>query len=108
MLLLNYHTHIWCLSLSQLSQTSDSGSDRSSSSCRNSVCTTSNDLLTGATLPDTGSLSLDSLLTAEGAVVSRMLLNFELLALSSQRRTVSDTVFTSDSDFLSSLRPILC
>lgn len=34
-----------------------------------------------------------------------MLLDFELLALSSERRTVSDTVLTGDSNLLCSLSP---
>lgn len=46
-------------------------------------------------------------LTTEGTVVLGVLLDLHLLGLSSQRRTISDTELTSDSDLLSSLSPSL-
>lgn len=93
------------LSLNQLSQTSDGRSDCGSSSSRDGISTTSDGLVASLALPDTSSLSLNGLLSAERAVVSSMLLDLELLTLSSQRRTVSNTVFTGDSNLFSSLRP---
>lgn len=56
-------------------------------------------------MPDASSSSLGGSLAAERAVVLGVLLNLQLLGLSSQRRTVSDTKLTSDTDLLSSLRP---
>lgn len=95
------------LGLSHVSQTTDGRSDSGSSSSRNSVSTTSNGLLTRLAVPDTSSVSLNRSLTAERTVVLGVLLNFQLLGLSSQGRTVSDTELTSDSDLLSSLSPEL-
>ena len=94
------------LSLSHLSQSSDSRSDGRSSSGGHSVGTTSDSLSAGSASPDTDSTSLDRLLTTEGAVVSSVLLDLKLLNLSSQRRTVSDTVLTGDTNLLSSLGPV--
>lgn len=94
------------LSLSHFSQSSDGRSDSGGSSSGNGVSTTSNGLLTGRTSPDTSSTSLDGLLTTERTLVSSVLLNFQLLDLSSQRGTVTDTVLTCDTDLLSSLSPV--
>lgn len=95
-----------CLSLSQLSQTSDGRSDGGSSSGGNGVSTTSNGLVTGVTVPDTGSVSLHRLLTTEGTVVTSVLLNLQFLGLTTQGGTVTDTKFTSDTNFFSSLSPV--
>ena len=112
LLLLNYHRYtkrkvciVTHLSLNQLSQTSDGRSDGGSSSSRDGVRTTGDGLVASLAFPDTSSLSLNGLLSAERTVVSRVLLNLKLLTLSSQRRTVSDTVFTGDSNLFSSFRP---
>lgn len=51
--------------------------------------TSSNDLLAGAALPDSDGLSLDGVLAAEGADVSRVLRHFHLLHLLTQGGTVS-------------------
>lgn len=98
--------NVTSLSFDHVSQSSDGRSDSGSGSGRNGVSTTSNGLLTRRTVPDTGSTSFDSLLTTEGTVVSGVLLHFQLLDLSSQRRTVTDTVLTSDTNLLSSLSPV--
>lgn len=95
------------LSFSHFSQSSDGRSDSGGSSGGDSVSTTSDSLLTRRTSPDTGSTSLDGLLTTERAVVSSVLLNFQLLDLSSQGGTVTDTVLTSDTNLLSSLSPVI-
>lgn len=95
-----------CLSLGHFSQSSDGRSDSGGGSGGNGVSATGNSLLTGSTGPDTGSTSLDGLLTAEGAVVFGVLLDFQLLDLSSQGGTVTDTVLTCDTDLLSSLSPV--
>lgn len=95
-----------CLGFGHFSQSSDGRSDSSGSSGGDSVSTTSNGLLTGSTSPDTSSTSLNGLLTAERAVVSGVLLDFQLLDLSSQGGTVTDTVLTCDTDLLSSLSPV--
>ena len=94
------------LSFSQFSQTTDGGSNSGSSSSRNSVSTTGDGLSTGLTVPDTSSTSLNGSLTTEGTVVLSVLLDFHLLGLSSQGRTVSNTELTGNSDLLSSLSPI--
>lgn len=103
---------LWCrlcntqyLGLSHIPQSSDSRSDSGSSSGRHGVSTTGNGLLTRGTGPHTGSTSPHGLLTAERAVVTGMLLDFQLLDLSSQGRTVTHTVLTSDTDLLCSLSP---
>lgn len=93
------------LSLSHVSQTTDGRSDSGGSSSGDSVSTTGNGLVTGLASPDTSSSSLDGSLTAERAVVLGVLLHLQLLGLSSQRRTVSDTELTCDTDLLSSLSP---
>ena len=61
--------------------------------------------MAGLAGPNTSGTSLDGSLTAERAVVLGVLLHLQLLGLSSQRRTISDTVLTSDTDLLSSLSP---
>lgn len=94
------------LSLGHFSQSSDGRSDSGGSSGGHSVSTTSDGLLTGSTSPDTSSTSLNSFLTTEGTVVSGVLLDFQLLDLSSQRGTVTDTVLTCDTDLFSSLSPV--
>lgn len=95
------------LGLGQVSQTTDGGSDGGSSSSGNGVSTTSNGLLAGLAVPDTSSTSLNGSLTTERAVVLGVLLDFHLLGLSSQGRTISDTKLTSDTDLLSSFSPVL-
>ena len=98
------------LSLSHVSQTTDGRSDSGSSSGGDSVSTTSNGLVARLTVPDTGSTSLNGSLTTERAIVLGVLLDFQLLGLSSQGRTISDTELTSDTDLLSSLShlAVLC
>lgn len=96
--------HIY-LYLGHVSQTTDGRSDSSGSSSGNSVSTTSNSFTASLTSPDTSSTSLNGSLTTEGAIVLGVLLDFQLLGLSSQRRTVSDTKLTGDSYLLSSLSP---
>lgn len=94
------------LGLSHLSQSSDGGSDSSGSSGGDRVSTTGNGLVTGMTVPDTGRFSLDGLLTTERAVVSGVLLDLQLLGLTTKGGTVTDTKLTSDTDLFSSLSPV--
>lgn len=101
-----YVRGVRCLGFGHLSQSSDGRSDSGGGCSGNSVSTTGNGLLTRRTRPDTSSTSLDGLLTTEGAVVSSVLLDFQLLDLSSQRGTVTDTVLTCDTYLLSSLSPV--
>lgn len=68
--------------------------DSGSSSCADGPCTSSNDLLACLALPDTNALALDSVLTTECAGVPAMLGDFDLLDLTTERRTVTGTVFT--------------
>jgi hypothetical protein len=56
---------------------------------RDGVGTTGNGLLAALALPDTNSLALDGILTAEGADVASVLGNFHLLHLLTQGGTVS-------------------
>jgi hypothetical protein len=49
------------------------------------VSTTSNASAAGVAVPDTGSAALDSVLAAEGAKVSSVLLGLKLLTLTTQR-----------------------
>ena len=93
-------------SFNHFSQSSDGRSDSGGSSSGDSVSTTSDSLLTRRTRPDTSGTSLDGLLTTERTIVSSVLLDFQLLDLSSQRGTVTDTVLTSDTNLLSSFSPI--
>lgn len=58
------------------------------------------------TVPDTGRFSLDGLLTTERAVVSGVLLDLQLLGLTTKGGTVTDTKLTSDTDLFSSLSPV--
>jgi hypothetical protein len=63
---------------------------------RNGVSTTSNGSLARLAVPDTGSLSLDGGLSAEGASVLGVLGDFHLLDLLSQGSTVArDSVLVS-------------
>lgn len=63
---------------------------------RNGVSTTSNSSLARLAVPDTGSLSLDGGLSAEGASVLGVLGDFHLLDLLSQGSTVArDSVLVS-------------
>ena len=50
-----------------------------------SVSTTSDASAAGVAVPDTGSTALDSVLAAEGAKVSSVLLGLKLLTLTTQR-----------------------
>jgi len=59
------------------------------SNLRNGVGTTGNGLVATAALPDTNSLALDGVLSAEGADVAGVLLDFHLLHLLTQGGTVS-------------------
>lgn len=93
------------LGLSQLSQTSNGRSDSGSSSSGDGVSTTSDGLVTGVTVPDTSSVSLDRLLTAERTVVTGVLLDLHLFGLTTQGGTVTNTELTSDTNLLSSLSP---
>jgi hypothetical protein len=52
-------------------------------------------------LPDTNGLTLDGVFTAESTGVTSVLRDFHLLNLLTQRRTVTGTVFTGDSDLTS-------
>lgn len=94
------------LSFDHVSQSSDGGSDGGGGSGGDSVSTTGNSLLTRSTRPDTSGTSLDGLLTTESTVVSRVLLDFQLLDLSSQRRTITNTVLTGNTNLLCSLSPV--
>lgn len=94
------------LGLGQLSQTTDGRSDSGSGGSGNGVSTASNSLLARLTVPDAGGVSLHGSLTAERAVVLGVLLHLHLFGLSSQRRTVSDTELTGDTNLLSSLSPV--
>lgn len=69
------------------------------------VSSSSNSLVARSAVPDTSGLTLDRVLSAEGAGVTSVLLGLHLSALSSQRRTVTNTVLSSDSDLLSALSP---
>ena len=93
-------------SFNHFSQSSDGRSNGGGSSSGDSVSTTSDGLLTTGTSPNTSSTSLDGLLTTEGTIVSSVLLDFQLLDLSSQRGTITDTVLTSDTNLLSSFSPV--
>lgn len=92
------------LGLSQLTETSDGGSDGGSSRGAEGPSTTGNDLLAGTALPDADSLALDRVLAAESAGVLGVLRDFDLLDLTTERSTVTGTVLSGDSDLDSSLR----
>lgn len=94
------------LGLGHVSQTTDSRSNGGSGGSQNRVGTTSDGLVTGLAVPDTSGQSVDSTLTAEGAVVLCVLLDFQLFGLSPQRGTISDTKLSGDSDLFRSLGPV--
>ena len=95
------------LSFSHISQSSNGRSNSGGSSGGDSVSTPGNGFTTRSTRPDTNSTSSDSSFTTERTIVSSVLLNFQFFDLSSQRRTVSDTVFTSDTNLLCSFSPVM-
>lgn len=74
-----------CLGLSEISQTLKGGSGSSSSRGGKSVSTASNSLLAARAVPDTSSASLNRGLTAERAQVLGVLLDLNLLALTTER-----------------------
>ena len=55
-------------------------------------------------MPDTNSLAFDSVLSAERAGVTAVLLDFDLLDLTTKRRTVTGTVLAGDSNLDRALR----
>jgi hypothetical protein len=77
--------------------------DGSSSSGAKGPSATGDGLLAGPAFPDTDSLALDSVLAAEGACVPRVLADFDLLHLTTQRGTVTGSVLAGDTDFHSAL-----
>ena len=90
-------------------------SDSEGSRSRNSESTSSNNLTAFLTFPNTNTGSLDSVLTAESTSVTTMintirkvnlravLRDFNLLDNLTKRGTISCSVFTADTDLLSSL-----
>ena len=90
-------------------------SDSEGSRSRNSESTSSNNLTAFLTFPNTNTGSLDSVLTAESTSITTMintirkvnlravLRDFNLLDNLTKRGTISCSVFTADTDLLSSL-----
>mgnify|MGYP006983679387 CR=1 FL=1 len=104
------------LVVGHISEATDSGTSSNSSggteesditngerNIRGSVSTTSEGLLAARAVPDAYSNSLDAFLSAKLASVCGVLVDFDLLDLFTDRSTISGTVFTDDSDLLSSL-----
>lgn len=91
------------LNLRDFSETTDGRAGGSGGGCGDGVGTTGNSLLAALALPDTNSLALDGVLSAEGADVAGVLGDFHLLHLLTQGGTVSGTIFTRDTDLLSAL-----
>lgn len=65
-------------------------------------CTSSLCFATSSTMPNTNGSSFYRIFTTEWACVSGMLSNFHLFDLFSQTSTITCSIFTSNSDFLSS------
>jgi len=66
--------------------------------------TTGDHLLARAAVPDTDSLTLHSVLTAEGARVAAVLRHLNLLDLATQRRAVTSTVLAGNANLDRALR----
>lgn len=64
------------------------------------VCSSGHDLLAPATFPDSGSLSLHGILSAEIAIVLGVLRNLHPLEDLSEGGTISGAVFTADTSLL--------
>jgi hypothetical protein len=92
--LLNYLV----LSNLDLLETGDSCSYGRSSRSTHLPASSSDSLLASSASPYSCSLSSDGVLAAESASVSSVSGNLEFLSGLSQRRTISSTVLTSDSD----------
>ena len=70
---------------------------------RNDISASGNGLLARLAVPDSDRVASNSGLSAERADVSCVLCDFHLLDLLTERGTITDTVFTNNSDFLSTL-----
>ena len=104
-----YETRRTYLNTLHLSQSPDGGSDSGSSGGVKHVSSTGHTLATRLAGPDTDGLSLDRVLTTERACVLGVLGDLDLLDDLTKRSTVTSTVFTDDSDFLSSFSHcVLC
>ena len=89
--------------LSQSSETLDGGLGRNGKGSRELISATSDLLVSSLAVPDADGGSFDSILSAEWRHVSGVLGDFKLLDDLSQGSTISGSVLSTDSDFLSSL-----
>lgn len=89
--------------LDGLAETLDATLDCASRRRGEDVRTSGHGLSASLAVPDTRSLTLDRVLSAEHAQVRGMLRDLDLLHDLSQRRSVPGRVLSADSDFLGSL-----
>jgi hypothetical protein len=78
-------------------------SSKATYSCRHSPCTACNGLLASSALPHTHHSTLNCVLAAECADISRVLCNFHLLHILTERCTVTGTVLSGDADLSGTL-----
>lgn len=96
-----------CLLLTQLAETTDGRTNSDGSSGGGSVGTTGGDLVATEASPDSNVGTLHGVLTAELARVLGVLSNFDLADLLTDGSTIASTVFSDDSDLLSSASLLL-
>ena len=109
LLFVQHHSStIWvlCGFLLDLSQTANSRAHRNGRCRWQSVGPTSNYLTAGSAFPNSHAFSLDRVLTAKGTTVGAVLRNLNLFHQLSEGATVTCTILSGDSDFLSSLTHI--
>lgn len=97
-----------CLSLIELPESTNSGSNGRRSSSANSPRTSSHSFRASLALPDADGLALDGVFSAEGAGVLCVLGDFHLLDCFTQRGTVADTVLSGHADFLGAFGHLKC
>eukprot|EP01053_Blabericola_migrator_P001491 Blabericola_migrator_1__1490@NODE_1394_length_4632_cov_181_340854_g933_i0_p5_GENE_NODE_1394_length_4632_cov_181_340854_g933_i0NODE_1394_length_4632_cov_181_340854_g933_i0_p5_ORF_typecomplete_len117_score0_35Gram_pos_anchor/PF00746_21/4_9e03Gram_pos_anchor/PF00746_21/3_2e02Gram_pos_anchor/PF00746_21/0_98_NODE_1394_length_4632_cov_181_340854_g933_i042354585 len=90
------------LDLGSFSETGQSGSSSSSGSGTNRPGATRVSDLASTTLPNTNSLSFDSILATESAAITSVRQGLKLPGHLPQTGTISDAVFTRDTDLLGS------
>jgi len=93
--------------ISDFTKTTNVAANGDSSSSAHRPSSSSNGFSTSTTRPNSNRRALYAVLTAKCARETCVLRNFQLLGHFPQRGTISGSVFTSDSDFLSALGHLL-
>jgi hypothetical protein len=101
--ILSYNSGCLSTLLRHSSQTANGTSDRNGTGCRQRVGTSRNGLTARTATPDSSVSSLDGILSAKHTAVCRVLRDLNLSHQLSKSRTISGSIFSSDSHLLGTL-----